>query len=317
MYAFFAAIAASTLLTNIAFAQQLRFDVEEPDSPEISPPALAVFSEPVYFSVGAGFSHQFDADLDAGEYNVSRFEAAIGVQTQLNESWNLAFTFRTLVDSFDFSDDASLGMGSAPWEDIYTISIGARIKYAINEKWSIAGGPVLQFSRESGADWNDSATGGGTVSAIYQWNDNLAIGVGIGVLSQIEDDPLIVPVITIDWRLSSNLRVSSAAPTATTLGAELIWEFAPTWELAFGAGYSSKRFRLDDEGIAPGGVGEETFYPVHARIGWRPAAQVEVDLFAGFTFGTELTLEDSNGARISQEEPDGAMFAGIAARVQF
>jgi hypothetical protein len=299
-----------------ASAQQLRFDVDEPDG-NSAPVALAVYDEPIYFSVAGGFAHQFSSDLMTGDYNVSRFDFAVSAESPVNESWNVALTFRTLVDSFDFAPTASLGLGSAPWEDIYTLSFGARVQVKLNDKWKLSGGPVVQFSRESGADWSDSATVGGTISAIYQWNDNLAIGFGVGVISQIEDDALIIPVLTIEWTITDTLRLVSGSPTATGVGAELIWEFAPTFELALGAGYSSKRFRLDDMGIAPGGVGEENYFPLSLRLGWKPNDHVEVSLTGGFTFGTELTLETSAGARITQEEPDGAMFAGLSARIQF
>jgi len=304
------------VICPLASAQHLRFDVDDPDM-GASDLALAVFDEPIYFSVAGGFAEQFSSDLATGDYSVSRFNFAVSAQTQLNDAWNIGFTFRTLLDSYDFSPTASLGMGSAPWEDILTLSFGARAQVKLNDKWSLAGGPVLQFSRETGADWGDSVTVGGTVSAIYQWTDELAIGVGVGVISQLEDDALIVPIITVEWKFSDTLRITSSAPTATSLGGELVWEFAPTWELAFGAGYANKRFRLDNTGIAPGGVGEETYFPVSLRLGWNPSDQFSVSIFGGFAFANELTLETATGARIAQETPDGAVFAGFAARIQF
>jgi len=285
---------------------------------ESAPPAPAtVFDHPIQFSLTGGFVSQLSSDLMTGEYDVTRFDFAVGAQTRLAEKLDASFVFRTMWDGYDFSDDASLGLGSAPWEDIYTLSFGARLKYTINDRWSLAGGPAVQFARESGADWSDAATVGGTISAIYQWSESLAIGVGVGVLSQIEDDPLVIPIITVEWKLSDSLRIHSTAPTTTGLGAEIIWSFAPSWELAFGAGYASRRFRLDDEGIAPGGVGEETQFPIALRVGWQPHPHVHVTGFAGINVGTELKLESSSGAHIASEEPDGALFFGFAARLQF
>jgi hypothetical protein len=158
---------------------------------------------------------------------------------------------------------------------------------------------------------------GGTISAIYQWTDELSIGFGFGAVSQLEDDALFIPVLVVEWNISDTLRLSSSAPTATSLGMELIWEFAPTWELAFGAGYASKRFRLDNVGIAPSGVGEENYFPISLRLGWKPNDQVQVSIFGGFAFANELTLETATGVRIAQEEPDAALFAGLSASIQF
>ena len=312
-----AAALAALAFAAPGFAQQLRFNMNEPEAAEIDCPALAVFEEPIYFEVSGGFAHQFDADLDVGDYHVSRLDFAASAETDLNETWEVALQLRTWLDSFDFAPNASLGFGSEPWEDIFTLSLGARIHYKLNDRWTLIGGPVLQFSRESGADWGDSLTGGGALSALYHWNENLAVGLGIGVLSQLEDDVIFFPILLVEWKLSSTLRLSSDTPTTTSVGGEIVWEFAPTFEAALGGGYSSKRFRLDDAGLAPGGVGEETYFPVHVRLGWSPVEHVQVNIFGGFALGTELTIETSTGAFVNDEEPDAAMFAGFSASLQF
>lgn len=315
MHRFAVSLVACFAFTAAARAE-LRMDVPELESDDM-PVALAVFEEPIYFSVAGGYTSQFATDLMTGDYDVSRFDFSVSAQTKLSDNLDVSVIARVMVDSYEFSSMSSLGLGSAPWEDIFTFSFGARMRYKLNDKWSLEGGPVVQFSREDGADWSDSVTFGGSISAVYQWNDDLAIGLGIGAISQIEDDALIIPIFIVEWKINDTLRISNNAPTATGVGGELIWTFAPTWELALGAGYSSRRFRLDDVGIAPGGVGEETAFPVSLRVGWNPTEQIHVSVYGGVNFATTLTLESSTGARIAREEPDGALFLGFAARIRF
>jgi hypothetical protein len=101
----------------------------------------------------------------------------------------------------------------------------------------------------------------------YWWDST--VGGGIGVLTQLEDDPLVFPVIIINWNFSEDWRVTSRLfGPAGRQGAEVVWNFHKDWEAAFGAAYKDSRFRLDDSGVAPNGVGEETSIPVWLRLGY-------------------------------------------------
>ena len=66
------------------------------------------------------------------------------------------------------------------------------------------GGPVLSFSAEDDASLSDSFTGGGIVGVSYRSSETFSIGVGLGVLSQIDDDAAIFPFITLNWQAAAH-----------------------------------------------------------------------------------------------------------------
>ena len=91
-------------------------------------------------------------------------------------------------------------------------------------------------------------TGGGLVGFNYQASPDLSLGLLVGVLSQIEDDAILLPIPTANWKFAEKwtLRagVNRLGPTVG-VGGELAWKFAKTVELAGGIQFQKRRFRLD------------------------------------------------------------------------
>ena len=105
--------------------------------------------------------------------------------------------------------------------------------------------------------------------------------------------------------------------SATGTGLELIWGGGDGWEFAVGGRYEFRRFRLDNSGDGPGGVGEETLVPFWVRASTQFDDNVTVSAYAGFTLGGGLLMDDENGNRIGKEDYDPAAFLGIFAKVTF
>ena len=85
---------------------------------------------------------------------------------------------------------------------------------------------------------------------------------------------------------------------------------------AVGGDYDRRRFRLDDSGVAPRGVGEETGFSFTGRLSFNPRSDLSVNLLAGVFFG-EYELEASSGATVSDIDLDPAAFLGVTARFRF
>ena len=65
----------------------------------------------------------------------------------------------------------------------------------------------------------------------------------------------------------------------------------------FGARYESLRFRIDEDGIAPGGVGEDKNFCFIADARYSPSRAMQFSAFAGTKFSGTLTLDDKSGNR--------------------
>jgi hypothetical protein len=268
-----------------------------------------------------GFIYQGKADIDGpggGSMQVNRFDAGIGTQTQLSDRlrWNNTLFFG--INDYDFSGDG-FSQGN-PWETILDSRFGTQLVYPMNEQWGIRGGGLVMLSREFDADWGDSLTGGGTFGVDYRHSESLFVGVGFGVVSQIEDDVTAIPMVAVQWLSADQWAVRlGAVPVGggALAGAEVAYQLAEQWEVGFGLSYRRIRFRLDDSGPAPNGVGEDQFLPLRMRVAWGFHPQITLHFIAGMAVGGRLKLEDEKGNHLRKEDYDPAAYLGMRAVGRF
>ena len=270
------------------------------------------------FSAYAGAESSLEADVQGGgDLDVLRMRFGVTGKAGLTRDLDLAVSIGYGLDLYDFSGTTRLG-GVDPWGDIHTLSVGALLSLELNDDWTVFGGPVVQFAREDNVGLDDSFIGGAVVGATYEVSSALTVGGGLGVVTQIEDDARLFPMIVLEWEISDTLRlISQTSGAAGRSGLELVYDLGNDWETAIGASYDFRRFRLDDEGIAPEGVGEETRLPIRARLSYQAGDHFIIDLYAGITLSSELQLDDADGALLGKEDVDPAGLLGVTFTISF
>ncbi len=290
----------------------------ETDLPPI-PPASGQRGKPVEVSLEGVYIHQFRAEVDGGgNFSLDRVYAEPSVTWTPDQRLSVSFSFGYSYDNYDFSGDGAL-TSLDPWGEINGVRFSAFVRYSLNRQWTIFGGPTIRSAVERGAIFSDGLTGGGFVGALYRFSDKLAIGPGVGVLTQIEDNPTVFPVLLVDWSITEtlSLRTGQGLGASRGPGVSLVWEFADQWELAVGGRYEWQRFRLDDGGPIPSGVGQEQSLPFFAAITWKISPDATLSVLGGVNFLGNLRLENKNGDRITDEDYDPAPFAGVSLRLRF
>ncbi|MGH7786104.1 MAG: hypothetical protein ACRERC_04510 [Candidatus Binatia bacterium] len=275
---------------------------------------------PQFTIIGAGgYTYQANTDIDGGgDFSANRFDVAVANQSHLTDDlyWNNTLYFG--VDDYDFSGG---GFSSGnPWETILALRLGTKLGYHINEQWGIWGGGMLIFSPETGADWGDSVEGGGRVGVDYRHSKTFFISLGVAVLTQIEDDVRVVPSVGMNWtphdRWAFRVGAIPVSGGAAAAG-EIEYEIIEPLHVGLGLLYKQSRFRLDDSGVAPDGVGEESNLPLRVRVGWDIVPQVSLHLVGGVALAGEVQLDDRNGNRLRKQDYDPAPFVGIRALAGF
>lgn len=273
---------------------------------------------PWSFSVSSSYEARFAADLDAGgEVEGSAFNFILGAEKMLSQQDMLSVSFAYNISSYDFMGATALG--GDPWQDIHSASLSARYTHVYDVEWAGFAGAVVQSSRESGADWGDGLTSGAYVGAQKKFNDRFSMALGLGLSSQLEESARVFPVISLTWTINDQWRFASPRlpdPFGRT-GVELVCEVGNGWEAAIGAAYEFRRFRLDDAGIAPGGVGETTAIPLWLRLSYRTSDHVAVDLFGGMGMGSTMTLDSAAGVELGTDDGGSGAFFGASARITF
>ncbi len=270
------------------------------------------------FFASASSSYQFKAGMDnGGDMSIARYGIGVGGGAPLSDSTGLGVRMSYLREEFSFSETNGL-LVRKPWGQINHASFAARLGYKLNDKWNIGAGPVVQSAGEDGAKFGDSLLYGGIISAVYRANPDLTIGLGTGVFYRLEETRLFLSPI-VSWKITDRLRLgnSFALGVAGPAGLELSYKLDENWEAAAGGGHRSSRFRLDKDGSTPDGIGENSSWPVYARIGRKLGPVFRLDIYGGAAFGGKLKLQDSSGNDIRSVDYNTAPLFGANLRAGF
>ena len=270
-------------------------------------------------SLRGGAAHQFDAGLDGGgDFRVNRLFLQGGATYAPDYRRSVSLALGYGVDKYDFSGDRGMA-GLVPWETVHTVRVSTPVRWGFGRNWTAFVIPSVRTAGESDAALGDSVSGGGFAGFSYRFGDRLTIGPGIGVMSQIEDSPDIFPVLLIVWKITDRLRLETGRGLGATRGPGLIlrWTVSDSWDLSLGGRYEKLRFRLDREGVAPEGVGDDRSFPLFCGASYRLSPRAVASLVGGVALGGKLRLEDETGNRIAEEDYDQAGFLGVAFGLRF
>lgn len=276
-------------------------------------PLLAQDAQP--FRVAASIGYRADADIDnhGGDFNETRLSLTGSRAFNVNEKLKIEPIVAYRFSAYDFSQPE-------PWEDIHTFRATVLAHYAIDDTWTIFGGPSIAFSGESDADFGDAVTIGGALGASYRVSKSLVVGAGFTVSSEIEDDARIRPLIILNWQINDRWSLESGYTEVAGgggPGGEIRYKINDGWSVAGGVQYQEKRFRLSDEGRVRDGVGEDSSLPIYAKVTWQVFPNAALELVGGVSVGGELRLENRDGHKIAELDYDPAPLVGLRAIFTF
>jgi hypothetical protein len=303
-----AMLAGMSLMSVPAFAQ----DVESLDDGEAAPAPQAQAADKsarLPIKVSAGVSEQFDTDIDGGgSFSITRFKVGAALPVRLNDDFVLGTSLRYGLDSYDFS-------GRSPWENINTLSAASILSWRMDDNWTIYGGGFVKLSAETDASWSDAVTGGGLVGFNYKVDDTLSLGAGLAIMSVLEDDARVLPLITAKWKYADYWRLDVGLTDVATLGygAKLNWLFEDNLEFGLGAQFHKSRFRID----AADGVGQEQATTIYIDGTWHASPKIDFNAYVGIAAGGQLRVETSTGKKIADSNYDPAPVLGLNASVKF
>lgn len=261
-------------------------------------------SEPALtFSATASALQQFEANLDdGGRYGVGTLMLRAGGGWRLGSQLRAGVTVSYDFLDYRFENPTAFG-GNAPWDIVNRFGVAVPLSWAAESGWFASVVPSFEWFGENGSSWGDAMSYGATLSGGKAFAADKRLGLGVGVFSRPEDTT-IFPFLVVDWPLTDRLRLTNpltAGPTGPA-GLELLYAIGGGWEVGGGAAYRSLRFRLDEHGTTPNGVGEERGVATFLHATKRIDKTFEVGLYAGGVVAGNLRLEDSGGALITGED---------------
>lgn len=273
-----------------------------------------------------GPSGESGAGVDLSLATVRQLSADIGDSRfsawrhQLNADKNILQSRKVIMNlgvSLAASDYAFSGPPSDPWSDPFqkVREVGADMSFLLPTRghrvYFLAG--TMNWSWEDGAPMSDSLVHGLIASASWTKGPDRRLGFGAAAFRGLEETK-IFPYVAVSWKLSDNLSLGNPLPVgpAGPAGLELVYEAPGAWQFGTGVAYRSFRFRLDDEGLAPGGIGEVKGLPAWVRASLYTDRKIKVDLYTGVILAGEAIIEDREGRKVESSHYDATPLAAVS-----
>ena len=266
-----------------------------------------------------GAVHQFQTQMEGGsEFGVNRFlsRASFGYRSNYANSTSLSIGY--MHSAYDF-DGLSGMFAQEPWEAVHTLSLSAPIRRSVGEKWMLLAIPSIRSVAEDNADFTQSITGGGIAGMSYEIRPGLSLGPGFGVLTQLEDSVNVFPIILVDWKISNSLTLQTGRGFGASQGPglTLIYAMNDAWSFMLGGRYERFRFRLNENGGVPNGVGEDRGASANMGVKYAWSKRGSVTLFGGINLLGKLEVDDNAGNEVLVQDYDSAPFIGMNASIRF
>lgn len=256
-----------------------------------------------------GSIYTFDTGLDGGgDFSLHRYFVEGGMAYLFSRDRMVSFSAGYGQDDYHFSD-----LPVDPWNNIENIRAGIFSLWAFDNNWtSFMAGSVRAYG-EKGSEISEALTGAIFGGASYRFNDALSLGPGLGVVGQLEDDPLYFPIIVVDWDITEKLNFSTGGGMGATVGPGLIltYKVSRHWNVGLGGRYEKKRFRLSD------GVGEDQSVPVFGTVSYVFYPGTQISGLLGINLNGRFEIEDENGNTLSSREYGTSVFSGITISARF
>lgn len=272
-------------------------------------------SEGWRFQIGGGGAHAFDSDLgSAGNVSVTRAALEFTFDAPIGSRARLAVDVKNEVSFYDFEGATTLLPGTGdPWDTLSSVSVGPTLRVGVDANWSWFVGMDTRFAGETDAKIGDSLAFGAVAGARYAFSENFALTFGAFGSTRLEDDPLVLPLIGVEWKINDTLRL-----TTRGTGLSLTATLTETLEFSILGAWSSRDYRLEDErAINPEGVIRDTRVPMGVELAWSPNRAVRIALVAGVVAWQEYETFDRNGNDIADDSTDPTAYVGLAAVVRF
>jgi hypothetical protein len=277
------------------------------DGEEMSKQVHAFFSVNTTFGTTAGIS-------GGGEVAVSRVRPSLTVLVPIDERSRMTFGLEYEYSHYAFEGAPTIIAGTRkPWGDVHRETISANYFRAIDEKWNVYGGGMIVAAHEEGADFGDSIEGGGYVGVSYAISKNFRIGPGFGIFTQLGDDPLYVPIVSVDWTIAKGWSLTNDR----RLGLFLAWEPNDALTLKFGGEWQIRDFRLSRSGALPGGAVREQRVPISLEVEYDATRQIGLSAKVGVDAATHYRTFDRDGNGVYETNGKVAGFLSLGLVLRF
>jgi hypothetical protein len=231
---------------------------------------------------------------------------------QIDERERLTLEGELESSFYGWSGSAPLVGGSSdPFNDLYRARFAASHLQPLSERLSVLNGLEFSLNGEDEADLLEGLVVGGSSALGFAAHEQLEIRAGALVFSRLEDDPLAIPFLGIDWRPSEALHLSAEGPRV-----RLDLALSERLSLRFESLYAQRQYRLNDTGGAAPVFRDEAI-DLKGELHFAANQYARLVLSAGLAAWREFTFLSDGGEKLLEAEQSKEPFVGLALHLSF
>jgi len=321
------ALAGSPLWAQSANEDTPDETTDTTETSEASETTLIEDGNPITWVLTGGtiYSDETDFDDDSGTLKSWRTSLGIGAEMDLGEGrWSIGVD--AVHTNYEFTTVSGGGGGGGAlrgggggggailgvFDDVTNLTLNSSYRGQINgdDSWFI--GAIVNAAYESGAEFDDSISGGVFGGYRHKVNDKLDLGIGLVVRTRLEDSVLILPLPQIRYDMGNGWILESQR-----VGLRVMYAMSDSLSYGISGEYESVSFRLDDSNAIAAGAATETRIPVAFEVLYKPNSKFRVHGRVGAALGSELEFFDTDGNTVSQRDLETSIFFGLSGSFVF
>jgi hypothetical protein len=264
-------------------------------------------------SVRPGIESTFKSSYDDLELSILRSGVDTDLTIQVSDDVAVPIGFGFEHSRYDWEHlTVGPGLAAPEIEDGYEVSLtpGIRVRHDEEIAWFARG--LFTWATTDGGDLSDSFYAGGFAGVSWRVSPQLALTAGAGVVDRFEDSVRVIPILGLDWEISdlANLKVEGPGATFT-------YDLTEQVELLAFLRYEFRQYRIQEGPGVAGGVLEDERLLTGIGLAWRPGPSIEIRVESGIVPYSEITIENSRGSDLVEENGDLAGWVGGSLRLNF
>lgn len=269
---------------------------------------------------GAGIDPGFDAllygEVAGGplEVRTSRYAFDLDARISLAPRWILlpGFGVERSVYHLDGLSDAISGARDSDVDALEEVSVRLGVLHPYSGNLAFYGNLSASWSGEWGAGLDDGLRVGAVFGVRWALTERWAIRFGMGAFTRIEEDPLVLPALGVEGRLSEDWRLALGFPET-----RLSYRASEDIEVFLAGRFDFKDYRLDASGPLHRAVLRDDAVGVEVGARFDLSRDAEIEVALGRTVYRTLTIDDRRGKEIFEETLDGGFYLALSLTLQF
>lgn len=198
-----------------------------------------------------------------------------------------------------------------PFNDVYETRIAGATSHPLSDVVNLQESLEVRFAGGDETQLDEGVTIGGALGLSVAKSAEFEVGVGLAASSRLEDDALLIPYVSLDWRPNERLHLRASGPEM-----RLDWRATERIDVGLEASYAQRQFRLNDTSAGQSAAFRDEQIDLGAELGFRPFPGARLSVSGGYVAWREITLLN-DGVKLFESELEPQPYVGLGLSLVF